>query len=243
MVKKKNPTLVTSAVSSGAAARAPPNLPRRSVSDAPPPAPAPPAPSSSAAGPTPGDWPASTTTKRDEKRARSLGIISSDEGNVILPGSHTEGNASPKDDNPMNPEAFSINPQFSADDISDTAGSMHDDDADRAAFVDAAAEKAEAPPSKRSSGGFADEDDLYDFDEGFIEPPAKKAKSGTITPNPAASEASAPAAAPVAQISTASSLSKGKDVSLTATATNSPPGKPVIFSCFNDTPMRDNFLD
>ncbi|KAK1683960.1 hypothetical protein QYE76_044808 [Lolium multiflorum] len=58
---------------------------------------------------------ATTTTKRDEKKARSLGIISSDEGNVILP----------------------------------------------------AAEKAEALPPKRSSGGFADEDDLYDFFRGF----------------------------------------------------------------------------
>ncbi|KAK1630785.1 hypothetical protein QYE76_005100 [Lolium multiflorum] len=38
-----------------------------------------------AAGSIPGDWPASTTTKRDEKKARSLGYISSDEWNVILP--------------------------------------------------------------------------------------------------------------------------------------------------------------
>jgi hypothetical protein len=40
---------------------------------------------------------------------------------------------------------------------------MHDDDADHAAFVDAAAEKAEALPSKRPSSGFADEDDLFDL--------------------------------------------------------------------------------
>ncbi|KAK1602748.1 hypothetical protein QYE76_016410 [Lolium multiflorum] len=39
----------------------------------------------SIAGHVPGDWPTSTTTKRDEKKARSLGIISADEGNVILP--------------------------------------------------------------------------------------------------------------------------------------------------------------
>jgi hypothetical protein len=63
----------------------------------------------------------------------------------------------------MNPEAVLISPQSSANDISDTAGSMHDDDADRAAFVDAAAKEAEAQPLKRSSGGFADEDDLYDL--------------------------------------------------------------------------------
>ncbi|KAK1615525.1 hypothetical protein QYE76_021042 [Lolium multiflorum] len=176
MVKKKNPTLATSAVSSGAAAKTPPNPSRRSASDAPPPAPAPPAPSSSMVGPNPGDWPVSSTTKCDEKKARSLGIISSDEGNVILP----------------------------------------------------AAKKADALPSKRSSGGFADEDDLYDFEEGFTEPPSKKAKSCTNLPKPAASEASTPAAAPTAQISTTSSLSRGKEIPLTATVTASPPLKPDL---------------
>jgi hypothetical protein len=47
---------------------------------------------SSIAGPNPGDWPASTTTKRDEKKARSLGLISPDEGNVILPGAISRPN-------------------------------------------------------------------------------------------------------------------------------------------------------
>ncbi|KAK1693699.1 hypothetical protein QYE76_010396 [Lolium multiflorum] len=42
-------------------------------------------PSSGAAGAKPGDWIASSITKRDEKRSRSLGLISSDEGNVIFP--------------------------------------------------------------------------------------------------------------------------------------------------------------
>ncbi|KAK1687018.1 hypothetical protein QYE76_047866 [Lolium multiflorum] len=124
----------------------------------------------------PGDWPVSTTTKRDEKRARSLGIISSDEGNVILP----------------------------------------------------AMEKAEALPLKRSSGGFTDEDDLYDFEEGFIEPPSKKAKTCTNKPNAVASEASTLAAAPLAQISTASSLSKGKGIPLAVVVTAFPPGKPDL---------------
>jgi hypothetical protein len=41
--------------------------------------------------------------------------------------------------------------------------SNHDVDADRAAVVDAVAEKANMQPSKRSSGGFADEDDLFDL--------------------------------------------------------------------------------
>jgi hypothetical protein len=40
---------------------------------------------------------------------------------------------------------------------------MRDDDADHAAFVAAAVEEATASPAKRSSGGFADEDDLFDL--------------------------------------------------------------------------------
>jgi hypothetical protein len=86
-------------------------------------------------------------------------------GSSILEGSHTEENADPEDgcDDPVNPEAVYINPQSSADDISDTAGSMHDYDADRTAFVDAVAEKADVLPLKRSSGGFADENDLFDL--------------------------------------------------------------------------------
>jgi hypothetical protein len=63
----------------------------------------------------------------------------------------------------MNPEASFIDPQSPTDDIGDTAGSTHDDDADRAAFVDVAAEKADELPSKKSSGDFADEDDLFDL--------------------------------------------------------------------------------
>ncbi|KAK1632396.1 hypothetical protein QYE76_006711 [Lolium multiflorum] len=84
------------------------------------------------------------------------------------------------------------------------------------------AEEARASPVKRSTGGFADEDDLFDIDEGFIEPPSKKAKSDAALPVVVASEASAPKAAPMAQASTAYSLSKGKDVSPTA-ATTTPP--------------------
>nr|XP_051196849.1 uncharacterized protein LOC127310197 [Lolium perenne] len=176
MVKKKNPTAAASSVSGGAAAKASSNPPKKSTPDAPPPAPAPPAPSSSTAGSNPGDWLASSVTKRDEKRARSLGLISSDKGNVILP----------------------------------------------------AVEDARASPVKRPSGGFADEDDLFDLDEGFIKPPSKKAKSSAALPNLAASEASAPAAVPAAQISTASSLSKGKGIPSTAAAATPPSGKPVF---------------
>ncbi|KAK1566162.1 hypothetical protein QYE76_027013 [Lolium multiflorum] len=160
MVKKKNPSAAASSTSGGAAAKYSSILSKegaqRSCS-------APPAPPSSAA--RPGDWVASIT-KRDEKRSRSLGLISSDEGNVIFP----------------------------------------------------AAEETRAPPTKRSIGGFADEDDLLDFDDAFIEPPSKRVRSDAVLPAAAASEASAPKAAPAAQASTASSLSKGKDAPAAAAA-------------------------
>ncbi|KAK1628917.1 hypothetical protein QYE76_003232 [Lolium multiflorum] len=69
--------------------------------------------------------------------------------------------------------------------------------------------------------GFADEDDLYDLDEGFIKPPPKKAKTTS------SKTALAPATTPAAQLSTASSLSKGKDIPSTAAIMASPPpGKP-----------------
>ncbi|KAK1613447.1 hypothetical protein QYE76_037120 [Lolium multiflorum] len=81
-----------------------------------------------------------------------------------------------------------------------------------------AAEETRAPPTKRSIGGFADEDDLLDIDDAFIEPPPKRVRSDAVSPAAAASEASAPKAAPAAQASTASSLSKGKDAPAAATA-------------------------
>ncbi|KAK1631386.1 hypothetical protein QYE76_005701 [Lolium multiflorum] len=84
MVKKKNPSAAASSTSGGAAAKSSSILPKEGAPNAPPPAPAPPAPPGSVA--RPGDWIASTVTKRDEKRSRSLGLISSDEGNVIFPG-------------------------------------------------------------------------------------------------------------------------------------------------------------
>jgi hypothetical protein len=40
---------------------------------------------------------------------------------------------------------------------------VRDDDADRDAFVNAAVEETRASPVKRSTGGFADEDDLFDM--------------------------------------------------------------------------------
>ncbi|KAK1679418.1 hypothetical protein QYE76_040266 [Lolium multiflorum] len=65
---------------------------------------------------------------------------------------------------------------------------------------------------------FFDEDDLLDFDDTFIEPPPKKARSDAVSPTAVASEASALKAAPVMQASTASSLSKGKDAPAAAAA-------------------------
>jgi hypothetical protein len=67
-------------------------------------------------------------------------------------------------------------------------------------------------------------------DEGFVEPPSKKAKSGAAPPDVAASEASAPKAAPAAQVSTASSLSKGKDVPSTAAAVTPPSVSPFLIT-------------
>jgi hypothetical protein len=40
---------------------------------------------------------------------------------------------------------------------------VRDDDADRDAFVNAAVEATRASPVKRSAGGFANEDDLFDM--------------------------------------------------------------------------------
>jgi hypothetical protein len=69
--------------------------------------------------------------------------------------------------------------------------------------------------------------DSYAYnDEGFIEPPSKKAKASPSRPIPAASEASVLPAVVASQPSTASSLSKGKEIpSAAATAVSPlPPG-------------------
>jgi hypothetical protein len=81
------------------------------------------------------------------------------------PSVPVESHEDPEDEenDPMNPEAFSIDPKSLADAQAIQTESIHDDDADRAAFVDAAAEKANVQPAKRSSGCFAHEDDLFDL--------------------------------------------------------------------------------
>ncbi|KAK1678771.1 hypothetical protein QYE76_039619 [Lolium multiflorum] len=297
MVKKKKPATAASSTSGGATAKSSSSLPKGGAPGAPPPAPAPPAPPSSMV--KPGDWVASTVTKRDEKRSRSLGLISSDAGDVILPGPKDEtrindadlsekelldevrrltsfkqedsiplissyapldvdhppsgipmasenthdslddtsegrGSSIPVDfhtteqagledeyNGSMDLEVAHTDLPPTADNICVANGSVRNDDTDHDTFVDAAVEGVRASPAKRSTGGFADEDDLFDIDEGFIEPLPKKAKSDAASPVVVASEASAPKAAPMAQASTASSLYKGKDISPTA-ATEAP---------------------
>ena len=77
--------------------------------------------------------------------------------------SRAEENEDFEDNDPANPEALSTDHRSFADVISDTAESNYDNDADHAAFVDATPEKANTQTSKRPSGGFADEDDLFDL--------------------------------------------------------------------------------
>ncbi|KAK1601177.1 hypothetical protein QYE76_059275 [Lolium multiflorum] len=84
MVKKKNPTIATGATSSGVTAKVTSGASKRGASEV---SAAAPVPEVSTVAPTPGDWHASTMTKRDEKKARSLGLISADEGNAVLSAS------------------------------------------------------------------------------------------------------------------------------------------------------------
>jgi hypothetical protein len=73
MMKKKSSAIAAGATSTSAAAKATADASKRSVLEV------------SAAAPAPGDWPASTMTKHEDKKARSLGLIFPDEGNIILP--------------------------------------------------------------------------------------------------------------------------------------------------------------
>ncbi|KAK1692444.1 hypothetical protein QYE76_009141 [Lolium multiflorum] len=82
MVKKKNLTTAADAASSGATTKVAFGAQKKGASEIPATAPAP---EVSTMVPAPGDWPVSTMTKREEKKTRSLGLISADEGNVILP--------------------------------------------------------------------------------------------------------------------------------------------------------------
>ncbi|KAK1609670.1 hypothetical protein QYE76_033343 [Lolium multiflorum] len=144
-----------------------------------------------------------------------------------LPNDTSEGRGSstPVDfhtaehDDPIDSEAVFADPPSPVNDTCDTAGSVRDDNADHDAFINAAVEEVRAPPVKRSTGGFADEDDLFNLDEGLIEPrprrPNRRCSAGR--------RFEASALQPPAQISTASSLSKGKDIPSLSPAT--PSGK------------------
>ncbi|KAK1618977.1 hypothetical protein QYE76_024494 [Lolium multiflorum] len=153
----------------------------------------------------PGNWTASTMTKSDEQKTRSLGLISDKEEDIHLPvvseveedpkdgdstsnvESHVEvaedSEASKEEDNsPFNHEAPSAEYHKILDDeLTDTTeSSQHDNDVDRVPFVDAAPGTFAAQPPKRPSGGFADEDELlFDSDEGYVEPPSKRAKTSS----------------------------------------------------------------
>jgi hypothetical protein len=64
---------------------------------------------------------------------------------------------------PMNLEVAHADLPSSADNTCTADGSVCNVDADRDTFVDAAADGVKASPAKRSIGGFADEDDLFDM--------------------------------------------------------------------------------
>jgi hypothetical protein len=78
---------------------------------------------------------------------------------------HTTEQTGLKDEcnGPMDLEVAHTDLPSSADNTCVANGSVRNDDTDRDTFVDAAAEGARASPAKRSIGGFADEDDLFDM--------------------------------------------------------------------------------
>jgi hypothetical protein len=81
---------------------------------------------------------------------------------VDFPTVEHAGPESERDD-PIDSETVHTDLPPSADDACDTEGSVRNDDADRDAFVNAAVEATRASPAKRSTGGFADEDDIFDM--------------------------------------------------------------------------------
>ncbi|KAM0896290.1 hypothetical protein ACQ4PT_023301 [Festuca glaucescens] len=116
------------------------------------------------------------------------------------------------------------------DELTDTAESspsgQNDDDADRVLFVGAAPEASTAPPPKRSSGVFADEDELlFESDEGEIAPPPSK-KAKTSSEKMVATEVEElvpPEEAPVVPLPLKRTLRKRKEAPSTAAPTTSTP--------------------
>jgi hypothetical protein len=168
----------------------------------------------------------------------------------------TEDNVDPEDEDndPMNPEAFSIDPKSLADDTSDTVESTMTMMLIVLPLLMQLRRRRMCSPQRDHLAGSPTKmiylickffpllqdfplylvlilPGLYAYsDECFIEPPPKKAKTSSSKTVPAASEASAPATTPAAQVSTASSLFKGKEIPLTDVTTTSPlPEKHVSF--------------
>ncbi|KAM0903136.1 hypothetical protein ACQ4PT_018917 [Festuca glaucescens] len=266
MVKKKSVTAAASAATSATGPKAATTAPKKTAADA----------AAAIVRDAPGDWTASTMTKHDEKKARSLGLISNNEGDVILLGS---------DSRPNPPAGFTImfaaflyrglslpgheflrcfllsygiqlwqltpnsilhlaifittceaflgiDPhwglwkkiffvkRYSSNNGPFITGGVgfvvRKEVPATVKYFPAVSEVEEDPedapgmstaqPPKRPSGGFADEDDLlFDSDEGFAEPPSKKAKTSSSRPAPAVSEA------PALSVPAASSFPKGKE--------------------------------
>ncbi|KAK1653003.1 hypothetical protein QYE76_070808 [Lolium multiflorum] len=125
------------------------------------------------------DHPPSGIPMASENTRDSPDDTSEGRGSSIPVDFHTTEQTGLEDEynGPMNLEVAHADLPSSADNTCIADGSVRNVDTDRDTFVDAAAEGARASPAKRSTGGFADEDDLFDIDEGFIEPPPKKAKN------------------------------------------------------------------
>ncbi|KAK1670059.1 hypothetical protein QYE76_058218 [Lolium multiflorum] len=85
-MEKKNSASVASATASATGSRAVTAAPTRADPET----------AAAIARDAPGDWPASTMTKRDEKKARSLGLISDKEEDIRLPAPGTSATQPPK---------------------------------------------------------------------------------------------------------------------------------------------------
>jgi hypothetical protein len=165
-----------------------------------------------------------------------------------------DSEASKEENNiPSDPEAPPANHKNLDDKLTDTVELNHDNDVYHAPFVHAAPERPSAQPSNRPSGGsptrmirflickffllllklicipFCHSELFTCSEEGFTEPPLKKAKASACKATPAASETPAPpkVAPPT------SSLSKGKEVPSAVVASPSPRGEFVIISTFS----------
>ncbi|KAK1694653.1 hypothetical protein QYE76_011350 [Lolium multiflorum] len=130
------------------------------------------------------DHPPSGIPMASENTHDSPDDTSEGKGSSIPIDSHTIDQTGLEDNHngPMNLEVAHADLPSSADNTCIADGSVRNINADRDTFVDAAADGVKASPAKRSTGGFADEDDLFDIDEGFVEPPPKKAKSDAVSP-------------------------------------------------------------